>query len=75
VAHSIVTNVCEGIADCVAACPVACIHDGPGKNTLGTDWYWIDFSTCIDCGICIQVCPIEGAILPEERPDLQATPA
>ena len=74
-AHSIVTNVCEGIADCVNACPVACIHDGPGKNTLGTDWYWIDFNICIDCGICIQVCPIEGAILPEERPDLQATPS
>lgn len=75
VAHTIVTNTCEGVADCVDACPVACIHDGPGKNTKGTDWYWIDFSTCIDCGICLQVCPVEGAIVPEERPDLQNTPA
>ncbi len=74
VSHSIVTNVCEGIADCVDACPVACIHPGPSKNTKGTDWFWIDFSTCIDCGICLQVCPIEGAIVPEERPDLQTTP-
>ena len=40
----------------------------------GTDWYWIDFATCIDCGICLQVCPVEGAILPEERPELQKTP-
>ncbi len=65
-AHTIVTDVCEGIADCVDACPVACIHPGPGKNVKGTDWFWIDFATCIDCGICIQVCPVEGAILPEE---------
>lgn len=74
VSHTIVTNVCEGVADCVDACPVACIHPGPSKNTKGTDWYWIDFSTCIDCGICLQVCPVEGAIVPEERPDLQNTP-
>ncbi|MEO1445955.1 MAG: ferredoxin, partial [Cyanobacteria bacterium J06635_11] len=27
------------------------------------------------CGICLQVCPVEGAILPEEKPELQKTPA
>ena len=69
--HTIVTDVCEGVADCVNACPVACIHEGPGKNVKGTGWYWIDFATCIDCGICLQVCPVEEAILPEERPELQ----
>ena len=31
-AHTIVTDVCEGIADCVDACPVACIDQGKGKN-------------------------------------------
>ncbi len=67
--HTIVTETCEGVADCVEACPVACIHPGDGKNTIGTDWYWIDFATCIDCGICLQVCPVEGAILAEERPE------
>ena len=37
-AHTIVTNICEGVADCVDACPVACIHDGPGilKELIGT---------------------------------------
>jgi NAD-dependent dihydropyrimidine dehydrogenase PreA subunit len=74
VSHTIVTETCEGVADCVDACPVACIHPGPGKNVKGTDWYWIDFATCIDCGICLQVCPVEGAIIAEERPDLQKTP-
>ena len=44
------------------------------KNKKGTDFYWINFDTCIDCGICLQVCPVEGAIVAEERPDLQKTP-
>ncbi|MFM7579286.1 MAG: ferredoxin, partial [Microcystaceae cyanobacterium] len=26
--HTIVTETCEGVADCVDACPVACIHPG-----------------------------------------------
>ena len=59
-AHSIVTDVCEGVADCVDACPVACIDQGRGKNKKGTDYYWINFDTCIDCGICLQVCPVRG---------------
>ena len=70
-AHTIVTDICEGVADCVDACPVACINPAIGKNNKGTDFYWIDFDTCIDCGICLQVCPVANAILPEERADLQ----
>ena len=69
--HTIVSEVCEGIADCVDACPVACIDQGNGKNNKGTDFYMINFDTCIDCGICLQVCPVEGAILAEERADHQ----
>ena len=70
-AHTIVTDICEGVADCVDACPVACIHPGQGANSKGTGFYWIDFDTCIDCGICLQVCPVAGAILPQEKPELQ----
>ena len=72
-AHTIVSDVCEGVADCVDACPVACIDQGVGKNIKGTDYFWINFDNCIDCGICLQVCPLEGAILAEERSDLQKT--
>ncbi len=69
--HTIVTDVCEGIADCVAACPVACIYPGDVPNAKGTQYFWIDFATCIDCGICLQVCPVAGAILDHEAADLQ----
>ena len=72
--HTIVSEVCEGVADCVDACPVACIHPGSSNNSQGNPYYWIDFDTCIDCGICLQVCPVAGAILAEEKPELQKTP-
>ncbi len=70
--HSIVSNICEGVADCVDACPVACIKPGSGKNEKGTDFYYIEFDICIDCGICLRVCPINGAVIAEERKDLQS---
>ena len=69
--HSINKEICEGIALCVAACPVDCIKKSKTKNTKGTDYFYIDFSTCIDCGVCLEVCPIKGAVIPEERGDLQ----
>ena len=72
--HTIVSEICEGVSDCVNACPVACIKKGEGKNSKGTDYYWIDFSTCIDCGICLQVCPVKGAVLDDENAELQKTP-
>ena len=69
--HSIVSDICEGVAACAEACPVGCISKGSGKNIKGTDYYSINFDTCIDCGICLQVCPVSGAVVPEERKDLQ----
>jgi NAD-dependent dihydropyrimidine dehydrogenase PreA subunit len=72
--YTIVTEICEGVAACAPACPVACIHRGEGANQRGTAWYWIDFSTCIECDVCLKVCPVQGAVLPEERPELQKQP-
>jgi len=66
--HTILTDVCEGVADCVDACPVACIHPGQGANGKGTSYYWIDFETCIDCGICLQVCPVEAPSFQRSSP-------
>ncbi|PZU97655.1 MAG: ferredoxin [Pseudanabaena sp.] len=69
-AYTIISNTCEGIAECVPVCPVGCIEQGQGINQKGTIWFKIDPSICIDCGVCLQVCPVKGAILPNERLDL-----
>jgi ferredoxin len=44
--------------DCVAVCPVDCFHEG--QNMLV-----IDPDECIDCGACVDECPVQ-AIYPEE---------
>ena len=69
--HSINSDICEGVAQCALSCPVNCIKQAPGKNVKGTSYYFINFSTCIDCGVCLEVCPVQNAVIPEERPDLQ----
>ena len=71
--HSINSDICEGVAVCAQACPVDCIKDGVGKNLKGTSYYFINFSKCIDCGVCLEVCPVNGAVIPEERSDVQKT--
>lgn len=70
--YTINTDICEGIADCIPVCPVECIHWASGKtNAKGTKYVYIDAAVCIDCGACLSVCPIEGAILDEWIPRLQ----
>ncbi len=72
--HTIVSDICEGVAQCSEACPVGCIKPASNKNIKGTNFYWIEFETCIDCGVCLQVCPVKGAVIAEERSDLQKNP-
>lgn len=43
--------------DCVEICPVMCFHEG--ENFLV-----IDPEECIDCGACVDECPVQ-AIYPE----------
>lgn len=45
--------------DCVDVCPVACFHEG--ANMLA-----IDPEECIDCGVCVDECPV-NAIYPEDE--------
>lgn len=44
--------------ECVGICPVMCFHEG--ANCLV-----IDPDECIDCGACVDPCPVD-AIYPEE---------
>ena len=47
--------------DCVEVCPVDCFWEITDPRMLV-----IDPGTCIDCGACVPVCPIQ-AIYPEDE--------
>jgi len=64
----IIAEPCIGTKDtaCVAVCPVDCIH--PTKDDADFETakqLYIDPDTCIDCGLCVDECPVK-AIFPEE---------
>jgi ferredoxin len=51
----VITSPCIGekAAECVETCPVDAIHEG-------SDQFYIDPVTCIDCGACESVCPVSA---------------
>jgi ferredoxin--NADP+ reductase len=68
VAH-IIFQPCIGTKDtaCVKVCPVDCIHPTADEPSFKTaEQLYIDPDTCIDCGLCVDECPV-SAILPEEE--------
>jgi NAD-dependent dihydropyrimidine dehydrogenase PreA subunit len=70
--YTIVSDICEGIGDCIAVCPEECIHWAEEcRNAKGTGYVYIDESKCTDCDACLAVCPIYGAVLAEWKPELQ----
>ncbi|MDQ0273401.1 indolepyruvate ferredoxin oxidoreductase subunit alpha [Cytobacillus purgationiresistens] len=62
----VITSPCinEQAGDCLDACPVDCIEKGE-------DQYLIDPATCIDCGACETVCPVEAIVYEEDLEDEQ----
>ena len=64
----IIAEPCIGTKDtsCVEVCPVDCIHPTKGEGTFtDAEMLYIDPETCIDCGLCVDECPVQ-AIFPEE---------
>jgi ferredoxin len=54
----------------VEVCPVDCIH--PKKDAAefaGVNKLYIDPETCIDCGACVPVCPVQAIFPQEELPE------
>ena len=59
---------CIGVKDtaCVAVCPMDCIH--PRADEAGfaaAEQLYVDPPPCIDCGLCVDECPV-AAIFPED---------
>ena len=61
----VITEPCIGTKDasCVEACPVDCIH-----STDSDEQYYIDPDTCIDCGACEPVCPVNAIYAESDVP-------
>jgi ferredoxin/flavodoxin---NADP+ reductase len=59
----VVTQNCCKDASCVPVCPVDCIRPagGTGAGFTNTEMLYIDPEACIDCGACMEECPV-GAI-------------
>jgi ferredoxin len=59
----VITSLCLRDTGCADVCPVECLQTGDDVSQWPT--YYIDPSTCIDCGACIPECPFH-AIFPED---------
>jgi ferredoxin len=56
----VIAEACIGVKDksCVAVCPVECIYEAEQQM-------YVDPVECIDCGACLEECPV-GAIFAED---------
>lgn len=59
----IITSLCLRDNGCSDVCPVESIQPG---TTPEWPTYYVDSSTCIDCGACVLECPFH-AIFPEDE--------
>lgn len=50
--------------DCTTACPVDCIYEG-GRM------FYIHPDECINCGLCLSVCPVDAIAWDEEVSDAE----
>lgn len=57
----VITQPCVDVKDgaCVEVCPVDCIEGGEQDRQL-----YIDPERCVDCDLCLTVCPVD-AIYPD----------
>lgn len=65
----IIGETCVGVKDtaCVAVCPVDCIHPTREEREFAAArQLYIDPETCIDCGLCVDECPVR-AIYPQDE--------
>lgn len=61
----VITQSCCNDASCVPVCPVDCIRPRPGDPEFASaEQLYIDPDVCIDCGACVDACPV-GAAIPD----------
>jgi ferredoxin len=68
----VITQPCIGVKDsgCVPVCPVECIHPTPDEEDFqAAEMLYINPDICIDCGLCIDECPVRAIFPEDELPD------
>lgn len=67
----VITEPCIGTKDtaCVSVCPVDCIHPTKDETEYESEGQlYIDPATCVDCGLCIEACPVHAIYREEDVP-------
>lgn len=57
----VIAAPCVADYSCLESCPVGCIHPSPDDPGFGrAEQLYIDPGSCIDCGACVDACPIDA---------------
>ena len=67
----VIAEPCIGTKDtaCVAVCPMDCIHPKKDAPTFEeAEMLYIDPEACIDCGLCVEECPVRAIFAEEDVP-------
>jgi ferredoxin len=67
----VITEPCIGVKDtaCVAVCPVDCIHPTKEEaNFAEAEMLYINPVKCIDCGMCVDECPVKAIFRDQDVP-------
>lgn len=68
----VITQSCCKDASCTAVCPVNCIHPRLDETAFTTaESLYIDPDACIDCGACVEECPVDAIVADDELTDSQ----
>lgn len=61
----VITEPCIDVkdGDCTAACPVDCIYEG-GRM------FYIHPDECINCGLCLSICPVDAIVWDAELTEI-----
>ncbi|MGD8451324.1 MAG: ferredoxin family protein [Phycisphaerae bacterium] len=67
-----IAEPCRGVKDasCVEVCPVDCIHPRPDEPDFdAAEQLFINPDICIDCGLCVDECPVKAIFAEDELPE------